>query len=161
MKKKVILFALLSFMFIPITTVEAKTLQDYYNELADLQKKYNDAQNNKKLTQTEIRNLNSEITEVNNNIEKTKKEIIVAEDDIEESEENIEEKKEESNEFLKFLQITSGENAYLEYLFDAEDYTDFIYRYAVVTQMSERNNNLIKELETLIAELNVKKNYKE
>lgn len=157
MKKGIIFIILIMFMFVPICRVEAKTLQDYYNELADLEKKYKDAQNNKKLTQSEINKLNSEITKVNNNIEKTKSEITTAEKDIEQSEKDIETKKEESNEFLKFLQISTGENTYLEYLFDAEDYTDFIYRYAIVTQMSERNNTLIEELETLINDLENKK----
>ena len=157
MKRKLIFVILMIMMFIPTCSVEAKTLQDLYNELADLESKYNNAQNNKKLTQSEINKLNAEITQVNNNIEKTKSEITQAEEEILESEENIEEKKKESNEFLKFLQVSTGENAYLEYLFDAEDYTDFIYRYAIVTQMSEHNNNLISELETLINDLETKK----
>ena len=146
MKKKFIIILLMFVMFVPIYKVEARTLQDYYDELADLEKKYKDAQNNKKLTQAEITKLNNEITQVNKNISKTKNEIVTAEKDIEESEKDIEAKKEETNEFLKFLQLSSGENTYLEYLFDAEDYTDFIYRYAIVTQMSEHNNKLIKEL---------------
>lgn len=157
MKKKYIFIILTFILFVPICKVEAKTLQDYYNELSDLEKKYKEAQNNKKLTQTEIDKLNNEITIANNNITKTKEQISQAEKDIEESEKDIENKKEESNEFLKFLQISTGENTYLEYLFDAEDYTDLIYRYAIVTQMSERNNSLIAELETLITDLETKK----
>ena len=157
MKKGFILVILFFMLFIPIYKVEAKTLQDLYNELSELEKKYNEAQSSKKLTQSEMNKLNSELTKVNNNITATKGEIVQAEKDIKESEKSIEEKKEESNEFLKFLQISSGENAYLEYLFDAEDYTDLIYRYAIVTQMSEYNNNLISELETLINDLESKK----
>ena len=156
--KKIIVFVILPlFMFVPTLNVEAKTLQDLYNQLNDLEKKYNDAKNSQKLTQSEMNKLNKEITIVNNNIEVTKKEIVVAEKDINDSEKNIEEKRKESDEFLKFLQLSTGENTYLEYLFDAEDYTDFIYRYAVVSQMSEYNNNLIKELEGLIEELEDKK----
>ena len=157
MKKCIILIFLFAIIFIPFYKVEAKTLQDLYNELTELEKKYNEAQSSKRLTQSEMNKLNNEITQVNNNIDKTKSEILQAEKDILKSEENIEEKKEESNEFLKFLQMSSGENTYLEYLFDAEDYTDFIYRYAIVTQMSEYNNNLIAELETLIIDLETKK----
>lgn len=157
MKKKIILVILTLILFIPAYKVEAKTLQDLYNELASLEEKYNNAKNNQKLTESEINKLNNEITVINNNIEKTKSEITQAEKDIIESEKEIETKRKESDEFLKFLQINTGENAYLEYLFDAEDYTDFIYRYAVVTQMSEHNNNLINELETLINGLETKK----
>lgn len=157
MKKSIIILFLLFIMFIPIRSVEAKTLQDLYNQLSDLERKYKEANSNKKLTESEIKKLNNEITIVNNNIEKTKGEIVQAEKDIVQSEKDIESKQEESNEFLKFLQISTGDNAYLEYLFAAEDYTDFIYRYAIVSQMSERNNNLIKELETLITDLENKK----
>lgn len=157
MKKKFIITLLLLLMLIPTYKVEAKTLQDLYNELTELETKYNNAKNNKKLTQEEMAKLNKEITNTNYNIEQTKKEITTAEADIKQSEKDIEDKKEETDEFLKFLQMSSGENTYLEYLFDAEDYTDFIYRYAVVTQMSEYNNNLIKDLENAIKELEKKK----
>jgi len=157
MKKTFILIILFTIMFIPVCRVEAKTLQDLYNQLNELEKKYNDAKHSQRLTQSEISKLNSEITLVNNSIEQTKKEISKAEEDIKNSEDNIVEKRKESDEFLKFLQLSTGENTYLEYLFDAEDYTDFIYRYAVVSQMSEYNNNLINELETLIDDLEVKK----
>lgn len=157
MKKCIIFVIMLVVMFVPMCRVQAKTLQDLYNELTELEKKYSEAQSSKRLTQAEMNKLNGEIAQINNNIDVTKGEIVKAESDIKESEKNIEQKKEESNEFLKFLQISSGENAYLEYLFDAEDYTDFIYRYAIITQMSEHNNNLIKELETLVADLETKK----
>ena len=45
----------------------------------------------------------------------------------------------------------------MEYLFEAENYTDFIYRYAIVTQMTDYNQQLMNELETLVADLNTKK----
>lgn len=45
----------------------------------------------------------------------------------------------------------------LDYVFEAENYTDFIYRYAVISQMSDYNNKLLEELNTLINELNTKK----
>ena len=157
MKKKFICIVLLVFMFVPLTSVKAKTLQDLYNELNSLQSKYNTAKNNKALTQAEITKINNELAEIKSQIIQTQNNIATTQEEIVQSERDIENKKEETNEFLKFLQITTGENAYLEYLFDAEDYTDFIYRYAIVTQMSEYNNNLISELETLINELEEKK----
>lgn len=78
-------------MFIPSYKVEAKTLQDLKNELADL---------------------------------KAKK---AATEKISSSEKEIEEKDKETSELLKFLQVSNGENVYLEYLFEADSYTDFIY----------------------------------
>ena len=155
-KKVIILIMLLSIFVIP-TKVEAKTLDDYYNELAALEKKYNEANSNKKLTEEQIEELGQEINSINKNIANTQEEIKQAEQDIVDSNKKIEEKKNETDELMKFLQITSGGNVYLEYLFEAESYTDFIYRYSIVTQMSGYNNKLMNELEELIADLNEKK----
>lgn len=142
---------------IPFTKVEAKTLGKLKDELADLEAKYKDAENKKNLTEAEINNLTSEINRITANIEQTKKDIQKAEKEIAESEKEIEAKKEETNELLKFLQVTSGENIYLEYLFEADSYTDFIYRYSVVSQLTEHNNNLMNELEDLVEKLEAKK----
>ena len=138
MKKKVLFIMILFiFMFIPYNKVEAKTLQDLYNELDVLEKKREAANNNQKLTESEINKLNSDIATINSNITITKNEIVQAEKDVKKSEEEISNKKEETNDYLLFLQLSNSGNTYLEYLFDAEDYTDFIYRYAVVSPMRE------------------------
>lgn len=158
MNKK-ILFLILTLMFIimPFRVVEAKTLGDLKNELKALEKKQAEAENKKNLTESEINSLTNEINKITANIEKIKEDIKTTEADIIESENEIEEKREETDELLKFLQVSSGENVYLEYIFEADSYTDFIYRYSVVSQLTEYNNNLMEELETLVTELEAKK----
>lgn len=156
MKKKIILIILFIFVFMPFK-VNAKSLNDLYNELSNLQAKYNKANSSKKLTQSEINKLTSEINEINASINAAQKEITKAQQDIEASYKKIDEKKEETNELLKFLQVSQSGNTYLEYLFDAKDYTDFIYRYAIVSQMSGYNNKLMDELNALIKDLEEKK----
>ena len=145
------------FVIMPFTTVEAKTLGNLKDELAALEKKQKEAEGKKNLTESEIKTLTSEINIVTSNIEKIKEDIKNTEEDIIESENEIEAKKEETNELLKFLQVSSGENVYLEYVFEADSYTDFIYRYSVVSQLTEYNNNLMEELEILVEELEEKK----
>lgn len=142
--------------FIPFN-VNAKSLNDMYNELSALQEKYSKASNNKKLTQGEIDTLTKEINEINASITSAQKEITQAQKEIEDSYKKIDDKKAETNELLKFLQLSSSGNSYLEYLFDAKDYTDFIYRYAIVSQMSGYNNKLMEELNELITDLEAKK----
>ena len=139
----------------PVKT-EAKTLQDLYNQLAKLQSQYNANQNNRNMTEGELNRVNNEINNINYTIEKTRKEIIQAEKDIEDSKEKIEDKKLETDGFIQFLQVSNGGNIYLEYLFDAENYTDFIYRYEVVKQLTNYNSDLIDELEQLIKDLQKK-----
>lgn len=142
-------------VFLP-KVVSAKTLQDLYNELANLQAQYDENRNKRNLTQSEINRLNNEIADISDTIEKTRDEIKVTEQDIENSKIKIEEKKVETDGLLQFLQVTNGGNIYLEYLFDAENYTDFIYRYEVVKQLTNYNSDLIDELEALIIELQEK-----
>ncbi len=144
-------------IFSPIVKVEAQTLNDMYNELATLKKKKAEINSQKKLTEDEIYNLNNDISSISEQIENARSEVIQAEKDIETSEQKIEDKKEESKELLKFLQLSTGENVYLDYILASEDYTDFVYRYSVVSQLTAYNNQLINELENLIEELKQKK----
>lgn len=157
MKKFLIFIFIAMIMVMPIYKVEAKTLGDLKNELSNLEKKYAEAQNNKNMTTEQINKLTNEINTITSKLNTIKNDIKNTEDEIEDNEDTIEKKKEETNELLKFLQVSSGENVYLEYLFEADSYTDFIYRYAVVSQLTDYNNNLMKELEELIKSLNLKK----
>jgi len=158
MKKviSVVFFLSLSIILLIPSKVSAKTLQDMYNELAKLQNQYNANKEKKNLTQAQINELNAEINTISATIEKTRKEIKQAEEDIEESKKKIEDKKVETDGLIQFLQVSNGGNIYLEYLFDAENYTDFIYRYEVVKQLTHYNSELIDELERLIIELQAK-----
>lgn len=158
MKKKIlVIFLIMIIMFIPSYKVEAKTLQDLKNELADLKAKKAATENNKNLTDSQIKSLRVDIDNTQIEIENTKKEIIAATEKISSSEKEIEEKDKETSELLKFLQVSNGENVYLEYLFEADSYTDFIYRYSIVSQLTGHNNELMDELERLNNELEQKK----
>lgn len=127
MSKKILLLILaIVITVMPFTRVEAKTLGDLKKELAELERKYAEAENNKNLTDAEIKKLTSEINAKTASIEKTKEDIKTTEADIIDNTNEIEAKREETNELLKFLQVSSGENAYLEYIFEADSYTDFI-----------------------------------
>ena len=156
--KKITYLIIIVFLLVLIipSKIEAKTLQDMYDQLADLQTKYNNNKNSKNLTQSQINQLNGEITTISATIEKTRKEIKQAEIDIENSKTKIADKKVETDGLIQFLQVSNGGNIYLEYLFDAENYTDFIYRYEVVKQLTNYNSDLIDELEALILDLQAK-----
>ena len=153
--KKLIIISILLMLVIP-NFVNAQTLNDLYSQLAKLQTEYNTIKNNKNLTESQIKTINAEINKINSSITTIRNEIKQAEIDIEENKKGIENKKIETDGLIQFLQISNGGNIYLEYLFDAENYTDFIYRYEVVKQLTNYNSNLIDELEKLIVELEQK-----
>ena len=157
MCKKIWWLFLLAIVIIPCYRVEAKSLNDFYADLSRLQKQKEEADRNKDLTDAEITVLTDEVNTIASSVNRIKNEIKEAEDDISESQKKIAEKKEETNEPLRFLQISSGENVYLEYIFEADSYTDFIYRYSVVSQLADYNNNLMNELKALVSTLEDKK----
>lgn len=144
-------------LFLPRYSVEAQTLNSMYSELKRLKKERNEINNQKKMTENDINKLSDEIVNTGTLIERTREEIKKASSDIDESLSKIESKKEESMELLKFLQLSSGENVYLDYVLSSTDYTDFVYRYSVVSQLANYNNALISELESLVKELENKK----
>ena len=147
MRKNIIkLFIFLIMLSMPVVSVKAETLQDMYNKLSTLQNKLNTANSSKKLTESEIASLKKEITTITANISKAKNDIVAAENKIKESEIEIENKKVECENMLKTLQLSSDENAYLEYIIEADNYTDMIYRYAIVSQITNYNNGIMTEL---------------
>lgn len=158
MKKLGILFVLVVSFFILNNDVKATTLQDLYNDLTALEKSYNEAKKKADMTASELNNIKAHIHSIESQIKNTQNEIVQAEKDIVSSEQDIEKKKEETNQMLLYLQLmNSTGNSMLEYVFEADNYTDFIYRYAIVTQMSEYNQGLMNELDNLIQQLSNKK----
>ena len=69
-------------------------------------------------------------------------------------EKTIQEKKEETDNILVFLQLSNGEKSYLEYIFKATSFTDFIHRISVVEQLSKYNKEQINEMKSLIKQNN-------
>lgn len=158
MKHFRILFVFIVGFFVIGSEVKATTLQDLYNDMAALEKSYNAAKEKAAMTEAELNNVKAHIYSIESQIKTTQQEIAQAENDIVASEEEIEKKKEETNQMLLYLQLmNSSGDSMLEYVFEAENYTDFIYRYAVVTQMSEYNQGLMDELDILIQQLMAKK----
>ena len=154
MKKKLIKIILVIVLTNPIINVSAQTLNQMYDTLNKLQIEQEKVANGKKMTETQIRDLKIEISNIETDIETTESQIKKTEEEIVETEKEVETKKQETNQMLLYLQLKNAlENSMLEYIFNAEDYTDFIYRYSIVTQMSNYNNDLINELDSLAKKL--------
>jgi len=155
--KKYIIVIFLLLMLVPTYSVKAKTLKDLKNELANLEAKYEENKSKRNLTDAEINSLTDEINTITSNIASIKSDIQNTEKEITKNQEEIEAKRQETDELLKFLQVSTGENVFLEYIFEADSYTDMIYRYSVVSQLTDHNNNLMNELKSLVEELEEKK----
>ena len=102
--------------------------------LADIEKQKKDLENNKTqqtLTDKQIKQIKANITLIDAEIKKGQQDIINLNNDIYKLEEDITKKDKEIKTIINFLQISSGEEEYMEYIFGAKDFTDFIYRMAI------------------------------
>ncbi len=142
--------------FIP--EAEAKSLKNLKDELATLKKEYQENQGKQQATEAEIQAANNQITKLSEEKFALEEEIENLNAQIEQLNQDIENKNEDIKEIIQYYQLTAtGQNAYLEYVFASTDFTDFIYRMAIAEQLSDYNEELIREYEDLIIESERKK----
>lgn len=150
-------YLVLAFSFITYTFIsanassKANTLAELRSELNALKATKQANDNKKSKTQDEINasnqtitNAKNEITVNQNKIEKAKDDIVKLNDEIKETEESI-------KKTIQAYQLTDGQNVYLEYIFDATSYEDLVYRYAIVEQIIDYNNEQIDKYNDLIS----------
>jgi peptidoglycan hydrolase CwlO-like protein len=125
--------------------VDAKTFGELKQELTDEEEALEENQQSKQLTEEQMTTINNKIASTQSSIQKTYRDIENLTAEIESLNKSIEEKEAQIKEIINFSQISSGDSAYLEYVFNAQDFTDFIYRSAVAEQLANYNNKLIEE----------------
>ena len=145
----VLLFSLYTFIS-PNASTNAKTLGGLKNELAALKNKKNQKDNEKKLTQGQIASSNQSISNAKNDITVNQGKVEQAKSDIITLNGEIEDTKESIKKTMETYQLTDGSNVYLEYVFDATSYEDLVYRYAIVEQIIDYNNEQIDKYNDLI-----------
>lgn len=157
MKKNVvlILFVVVS-MFFSCTQIEAKTLGELKQELANMKQKYESNKSEKELTEAEISKVEQEIEGIHVEIDKLNQNIEELKIDIENRNKEIEKMNKEIKSIMNYYQLTNNDLFYLQYLFEATDYTDFIYRLAITEQLSEYRKKTVDQFKKLIEENNKK-----
>lgn len=150
-----IVLSVVSFIALPIET-NAKTLAQFE---AEVQQYMNELQKKKDqiaLNDAEVARIEKKINSIKAEIKKAEDDFKKLQEEIDESNREIKRKSEESKHIIEYYQIANGENSYLEYIFGATSITDMIYRMSVVEQLTEYNDNLMKQLEELIAKNMIK-----
>lgn len=129
---------------------KANTLAELRSELSALKatKKANETMKSK--TQSEISKSNQNITNAKNEITTNQGKIEQSKIDIENLKQEIIDTEESIKKTIQAYQLTDGENVYLEYIFDATSYEELVYRYAIVEQILDYNNEQIDKYNDLI-----------
>ncbi len=147
---------LLSMFLNPTSTFgaakEADTILDLKDQLAALKQEKKDNENSKSQTTSQINSKKTAIYNAYKEQEEIEVQVLEAENKIVESNEEITKSKKEIDELLRFLQLSNGDSAYLEYISGASSTTDLIMRTAIVEQLSSYNKEVVQNMEALIAE---------
>jgi len=122
---------------------KANTIKELRGELSALKQKKKNNQAQKDKTQGQINSSKNSIynaeVEIANNQTKIQNAIV----EIEQLNVEIADTEASIKNLVSAYQIASGENAYLEYVFNAKSYAELVYRYAVVEQILDYNEEQI------------------
>ena len=157
------IFAILFSMALPTSYAKEKTLKELKAEAEANRKAYNEAKKEKELTEAEREAAVKQKAQVESEISSIENQLETIANQIEQIQKDIDKKDEQMKEIMSFVQVTNGDSNYLEYIFGATDFTDFIYRISVAEQLGDYNEELIedynedvKKLDKKNAELNTK-----
>lgn len=137
-------------MIIVPQNVHAETLGSMKAKLNKLEADYQAQVKEQKETEGKITQNKNTIAGMKASIAQLEKEIKALEAEIKKFEQQIKAKEAEIKSVINFMQVSNGENAYLEYALGAQDFTDFIYRMSVSEQLAEYNRRLSKEYQSMI-----------
>lgn len=142
-------FVLLFITFMtPAYSVSAKTVGQMKKELEEQEAAYAQLKEDKAKSEAERKKVSEEIATNEKNLINLKLEKEQLDNEIAELNKKVEAKYNEIKKIINYQQIASGESSYLEYIFGAKSFTDFIYRSSVAEQLSKYNKVLIEGYES-------------
>ncbi len=151
MRKKYIIAFILLLSF-PLLTVNATTLRDYKNKVAELQNKQSE---NNRLTneaKNKITAKRNAIVQANNTISENENKVEDSKTLVAESEEQIKIKQSELQDVITALEYSNlnTSEVYMDYVFEASSITDMMQRQAVVEQVVNQTQDKLDDLKVLI-----------
>ena len=144
-------------MALPTSYAKEKTLNELQAEAETNRKAYNAAKAEKELTEAERNEAVAQKKQVETEIASINGQIANTEEQIKEIQQDIDKKDAQMKDIMSFVQVTNGDSNYLEYIFGATDFTDFIYRISVAEQLGSYNEELIEEYNKDVDKLDKKK----
>lgn len=150
MKKYSVLIIIVSLLLVVPLRVNATSINDYRNRIAALEKEKAESEQKSEDTQKKIDAAEARIAEITRKIAEAKKSQEELKKEIAELEKEIKVKDKEIKELMVFYQVSENDNFYLKFVFGAESFEDFIYRFSVAEQLTDANDKLVDEMNVLI-----------
>ncbi|GEM02029.1 N-terminal domain of peptidoglycan hydrolase CwlO-containing protein [Halolactibacillus halophilus] len=101
-------------------------------------------QNEINVTENDITTIQSNIATTENEITETEAEIVLLNEEIEDLMERIDERQELISSRLRSMQRTGGNASYLELVFSAQSFSDFISRLTAVSKILDSDKNIME-----------------
>ena len=152
MRKKWVLIIIFSIFFLVPFGVNAESIADYRAKIKAIEAEKAENESKSAEVQKRIDDANARINEITNKIVKAKKDQDATRADIERLDKEIDAKEEEIKDLISFYQISNSDNFYLKFVFGADSFEDFIYRFSVAEQLTDANDKLVGEMNDLIKE---------
>lgn len=151
MKKvcNILIIVIISIAFLPLST-SATTLGEYEKKLENYKKQQQENNAAINRTQNEINSANGQINNLKSEMISIVDEVKKLNEEVETYNKQIQDKLNESKQVIEYLQLSSGENAYLNYIFKAEDAAELIYRRSVIKELVDYNNKAINDMQKII-----------
>lgn len=150
-KYRVLIIVLVSLFLVPFC-VDAESIADYRAKIKEIETEKAESESKSAEVQKRIDEANARINEISRQIAQARKEQENTRKDIDELDKKIDAKEEEIKDLVAFYQISDNDNFYLKFIFGAESFEDFIYRFAVAEQLTDANDKLVDEMNDLIEE---------
>ncbi len=152
MKKFRIVIIVLLFSFMFPCFVSAETIADYRAKIKAIEAEKAESQSKSADVQKRIDDATNRINEITREIAQARKDQESTQKDIKKLNNKISDKEEEIKDLVAFYQISDNDNFYLKFIFGADSFEDFIYRFSVAEQLTEANDKLVGEMNDLVAE---------
>lgn len=151
--KKIKYFLLIILMMPLMISADMKTLNDYQRMVDKYKSDYQKAQRNLNLTDAEIKKIKGNIEYIKNKQIQLHKEVKENKDKIAKYRKEIRKKEEDIKNILNYASISENSNFYLDYIFDAENVTDLIYRTTVSEQLISSFHRQSLKLDEMVNKL--------
>lgn len=138
-------------VFVP-GVVSAETIADYRARIKAIEAEKAESESKGAEVQAEIDAAKAKIDEISREIALAQRERENTLDEIDELDKKIDNKEDEIKDLVSFYQVSDNDNFYLKFIFGADSFEDFIYRFSVAEQLTEANDKLVGEMNALIKE---------
>ena len=150
----IICISILVVMFCPIRIVQGKTVQDYKNELAELERKRSSNKAQSNAADAQINATQNAIISAERQMKQNEEDVEKSKEKVAESQEQIKIKNKELENVINIMQYSkmNSSEQYIDYIIDSDSISEMMERQAIINQIVDYTQGELDALAKLIKE---------